>query len=261
MIQSCPQPESTPVRVFNRVSAAILFALDVARRAVLLCDECDRGVAGPQGDTVIPETFQTIPVFQIAFARYAVAALVVLPFMFARRSRFQMSSPPRYLVRTLARFDGIVLMFFAIQTVPLASETAIGFTSPIFAMVLSVLLLQERVPKLRWAAAALGLFGALIIASPGSGVPITGAAIALAAAVFMGAEIVSVKWLAQTRDGAVTILFYSNLTGVLVSGAFMITDFVWPTFDQAMILALVGSVAILGQACFFSAASGSLDKR
>ncbi len=207
-------------------------------------------LTGPEA----PDAFQTVPVFQITFARYTVAALVMLPFMFAQSSRFHMSSPSRYLARTIAGFGGIALMFAAIQTVPLASATAIGFTSPIFAMVFSVLLLRERVPKLRWAATTLGLVGALIIASPGSGVPITGAFIALAAAVFMGAEIVGVKWLAQTPDGVVTILFYSNLTGVIISGAFMLPNFVWPTIDQSMILALVGSVAILGQACFIRAA-------
>ncbi|WP_366523221.1 EamA family transporter [uncultured Tateyamaria sp.] len=84
---------------------------------------------------MVVETIETIPVFQTAFARYAVAALLMLPFMFTRPSLFQMSSPSRYLVRTIAGFGGIALMFAAIQVIPLASATAIGFTSPIFAMV------------------------------------------------------------------------------------------------------------------------------
>lgn len=212
------------------------------------------GIAAQQAAGVVVETIETIPVFQIAFARYAVATLLMLPFMVTRPSLFQMSSPSRYLVRTIAGFGGIALMFAAIQVTPLASATAIGFTSPIFAMVFSVLLLQEQVPKLRWIAAIIGLCGALIIASPGSDVAMTGALIALAAAAFMGAEIVGVKWVAQTSDGAITILFYSNLTGAFISGVFMLPYFEWPTTNQALLLALIGTVALLGQSCFIRAA-------
>lgn len=200
------------------------------------------------------EGYEPIPVFQMTFARYAIAALLLLPFLLGRPKRFRTSSPGRYLGRTVAGFGGIALMFAAIQIVPLASATAIGFTSPIFAMIFSAILLGERVPRLRWFAASIGLSGAIIIASPGSGVPLAGASIALMAAAFMGAEVVGVKWLARTNDGAVTILFYSNLTGVFISGAFMAPGFVWPTPSQSNALLLIGLMAILGQACIIRAA-------
>jgi hypothetical protein len=67
------------------------------------------GLSNQQFGPEAAEIVKTIPVFQIAFARYAVAALVMLPFMLARRSSFQMSSPSRYLIRTIAygsRFRG-----------------------------------------------------------------------------------------------------------------------------------------------------------
>ena len=130
------------------------------------------------------EGYEPIPVFQMTFARYAIAALLLLPFLLGRPKRFRTSSPGRYLGRTVAGFGGIALMFAAIQIVPLASATAIGFTSPIFAMIFSAILLGERVPRLRWFAASIGLSGAIIIASPGSGVPLAGASIALMAAAF-----------------------------------------------------------------------------
>lgn len=73
----------------------------------------------------------------------------------------------------------------------------------------------------------------------------------------MGAEVVGVKWLARTNDGAVTILFHSNLTGVLISGACMAPGFVWPTPSQSNALLLIGLMAILGQACMIRAAKMS----
>ncbi len=199
-------------------------------------------------------TVQIIPVLEVTFARYAVAGLLMLPFVIANPSRLQVSSPTRYLARTVAGLSGIALMFTAVQTIPLASATAIGFTSPIFAMMFAALLLGERIFKVRWIAAVIGLSGALIIASPGPTVLASGALIALAAAAFMGAEIVGVKWLAQTADGAITILFYSNVAGLILSGVAMLTDFVWPTFEQSLLLTLIGTLAIAGQTCIIRAA-------
>lgn len=131
--------------------------------------------------------------------------------------------------------------------------TAIGFTSPIFAMIFSTVLLSERIPRQRWFAASIGLCGAVIIASPGSGVQMAGALLALMAA-FMGAEVVGVKWLTQTTDGAVTTLYYNNLTGLFISGLFMPPGFVWPTHSQAQMLFLIGLMASLGQTCIIRAA-------
>lgn len=195
-----------------------------------------------------------IPIFQVTFARYAVATILIFPFMFGNRSSFRVSSPFRYLSRTIAGFGGIALMFAAIQIVPLASATAIGFTSPIFAMIFSALLLREWVPRLRWVAAIIGLSGAMIIASPGSGIPMGGALLALCAAAFMGAEVVGVKWLARTPDATVTILFFSNLCGTLLSACFMLPNFVWPSPFQVQVLLLVGLLATMGQTCFIRAA-------
>ncbi|SLN33616.1 DMT family transporter [Ruegeria meonggei] len=190
-----------------------------------------------------------IPVLQLALARYAVAALVLLPLVLSRKSHWKPTHPERYFVRTIAGFGGIVLMFVAVNFVPLAAATAIGFTSPIFAMLFAAWFLSERMNRRRWAIGCLGLIGAIVIAAPeGSGVSWAGL-IPFAAAIFMGAEVTSIKWLSQSRDHAITIIFYSNLAGALLAliGAFPV--WVEPTLHQLGLLTLLGTVAVIGQFC------------
>ena len=110
---------------------------------------------------------RSVPVLQVTFARYAVAALIVLPFVAMQPDRFQMSAPFRYVVRTGAGFGGIAFMFLAVSLIPLAAATAIGFTSPIFAMLIAALMLSEKVTFRQWIGAVIGLAGAGIIAAPG----------------------------------------------------------------------------------------------
>ncbi|WP_062224338.1 DMT family transporter [Aureimonas sp. D3] len=195
-----------------------------------------------------------IPALEITFARYAIAALLVLPIMVVQPTRLRVEAPARYVWRTIAGFGGIALMFEAVRSIPLASATAIGFTSPIFAMVFATVALEERIVRRRWLAALTGLCGALVIATPDFSMVSFGAVLALAAAAFMGAEVVAVKWLSRTRDGKVTILFFSNLAGALLAGALGAPSMVWPTSNVAWLLLGVGAVALIGQACIIQAA-------
>lgn len=190
---------------------------------------------------------------QLTFARYTIATVVLLPFMLARPKFFKASHKSRYFVRTLAGLGGIALMFLAIRHIPLASATAIGFTSPIFAMLFAAVLLRERIVTLRWFAAMIGLGGAAVIAVPNGSSISFGSVIAIAAAICMGAEIVSIKWLSQIQDHAVTILFYSNFVGAMLSFIGSWPILVWPNNGQLWILFMVGAVAVTGQVCVLRA--------
>ncbi len=195
-----------------------------------------------------------VSALQIAFARYVFAAIALAPFVLRRPRLLSSGHAGRYIVRTVAGFGGIALMFVAVRHAPLADATAIGFTSPIFAMFFAAVLLRESIGVRRWVAAVIGLSGALIISSPDGASLSFGAMIALAAAVFMGAEIVGVKWLSQTADHPLTILFYSNLTGALMSLATAAPGWVWPSATQLTLLVSIGLVAVIGQACVLKAA-------
>jgi len=73
------------------------------------------------------------------------------------------------------------LNFLAFILLPLAEATTIGFSVPIFAVILAALVLDEPTGKWRWGAVAAGFAGVLLIVQPGSGVvPLLGASVALA---------------------------------------------------------------------------------
>jgi len=81
-------------------------------------------------------------------------------------------------------------MFAAASQMPLGEATAISFLSPIAAMVLAIPLLGEKVGPVRWSAAVISCIGALILIRPGMDAFQLAALIALAAAIFMGIEVI-----------------------------------------------------------------------
>lgn len=190
---------------------------------------------------------------QTTMVRYCVALLVLLPFVLVRRSRLKTRHSGKYFIRTVAGLGGIALMFLAVTQIPLASATAIGFTSPIFAMIFALLLLRETVRKMRWVGATVGLIGAVIIVNPDGSTISFGALIAMLAAIFMGAEVVGVKWLSRTEDHAATIIFFSNAWGTGLALCLAAPVLTMPSLSQLTILVAIGLSAAIGQVCIIQA--------
>ena len=71
-----------------------------------------------------------------------------------------------HFIRNICHFAGQNLWFYALTLVTLSQVFALEFTSPIWVMVLAVMLLGERLSQARFLAVALGFTGALIVARP-----------------------------------------------------------------------------------------------
>lgn len=127
--------------------------------------------------------------------------------------------------RSLYGVTGMVLNFLAPILLPLAVSTTFSFAAPIFAVILSALVLREHVGRWRWAAVLLGFAGVLVVASPAGGaeIPMTGALVAIGAAFMVALVSIQIRDLAQTENSVVIVLYFSIFTVPFL--------FVWSLFD------------------------------
>ena len=135
---------------------------------------------------------------------------------------------------------------------PLASANALSFLSPLITMFLSILFLGERVGIRRWSAAAIAMAGALVLTAPGTETFQPAALVAIAAALFMGAESILVKRLSDTEPPT-RILLINNSIGVVLS--LTAASFVWQCPDATgwVFLTALGITMIAAQALFIQA--------
>jgi drug/metabolite transporter (DMT)-like permease len=104
----------------------------------------------------------------------------------------------------------MALNFVAFILLPLAEATTIGFSVPIFAVVLAAVVLGERTGKWRWSAVAAGFVGVLVIVQPGRGdVPLLGASVALAAALLTASVTIVIRRLGATERAATTVFWFA----------------------------------------------------
>lgn len=112
--------------------------------------------------------------------------------------------------RALIGGVGMFLTLGVVQILPLAEATVLGFTSPIFAVLLAVLLLGEKVGPWRWTAVVLGLAGVVIIAGPDRAhIPLVGLATGIGAAFMVAIISIQLRDLGRTEEPVSVVFWFS----------------------------------------------------
>lgn len=188
---------------------------------------------------------------QISQGRFLFAFIGIATTAFILRYRLTQPNLPIHAARSLAGWLGITLTFAAIQFIPLADATAISFLNPVFAMLLAIPILGEKVGPWRWLAAAIALTGGMILLRPGSGALEAGALLAFAAAFAMGIEVTVIKFLTG-RERPLQILFVNNAMGLTIATLAVFATGVWtmPAPSTWAVLAALGGMMALAQSCF-----------
>ena len=181
---------------------------------------------------------------ELVFYRSLFSLPVVLLWVFQRESlaALRPNRPLAHVWRSSLGLLSMGLTFQALILLPLADATAINFTAPIFATILSFLILREDVRIHRWAAVAIGFIGVLIVVQPGgSDLSIIGVAIALVAAIGQAGVTTTLRHL-QRSENVVSIVFWFAVAGVVV-GALMMPFFAHARPVTAFALVIAGGFA------------------
>jgi drug/metabolite transporter (DMT)-like permease len=196
------------------------------------------------------------PVTQIVFFRsfFSLLPIIVVAlhsgegFAFMRTQR-----PVGHALRSLSGVFSMFLNFAALSMLPLAEATALAFAAPLFAVMLAVWLLGERVGIYRWSAVIVGFCGVLLIARPvalitGAPGAVSGQGFILGVlgACFTALSLIFMRRLTQVENPS-TIVFYFSLTTTIVSAVTLPFTAVRPTLLGLALLSLTGIVGGVAQ--------------
>ena len=144
----------------------------------------------------------------------------------------------------------MLCMFTGFSLVSLPEATSLLFTVPIFATILSVMFLSERVGIKRWGAIFLGFAGILVITRPDVSLNL-GHLLLLSAAILWSISIVIAKKLTE-KDTIISITFWQAMGCVPL--ALIASLFVWemPTLTQLLYLLGIAGLGTLGHALVYA---------
>ena len=217
---------------------------DILRGILLMC----AGVAMfPFMNAAVKLLGARYPAPEIVWARFTGHLFVMLLVFLPRygRALFATRRPGVQIGRSLLMLASNGLFVVAITRVPLATASAIGFTSPLIVTALSVPLLHEDVGIRRWSAVLVGFAGALLVIRPGSGLHDPAVLLLLLGSTAYALYQIATRWVSLYDDAAVGIVF-SALLGSLVMSVVVPFVFVMP--HGWLDLALFCSLGLLGGA-------------
>ncbi len=159
-----------------------------------------------------------------------------------------------HVVRNAAHFTGQNLWFYAMTSIPLAQVFALEFTSPIWVVLLSPLILGEPLTRLRLMSVLVGFVGILIVARPSPDTISPGLIAAASSAVFFALSVMYTRLLTRT-ESVLCIMFWLTLMqaafGIIFSA--WDGDMVAPSAQTLPWLVLIGLAGLLAHYCLTSA--------
>ena len=186
-----------------------------------------------------------------AFYRQLFGLAVMLPIMWRNpTAAFRTTRPGILLFRSLAGTVGMILAFYAYQTMPLADANALSFTRTLWLVPLAAFVLKEHVGPRRIAATLVGFLGALLMLQPAAegamGAP---AAAALLSALLVALTVTGMKFM--TRDHTTTTLMaWSAVLGFVLTIPPALFVWRWPSAQDLLLLAAMGVLGTITQACY-----------
>ena len=212
-------------------------------------------VFGPIMDSFAKLASNSIPIGEIVFSRFFVQALFLFPLVII----FKLSYLPNFkecilhFIRASLIISATSLFFGAIKFMPIADALAIFLVNPFLMILLSRLILKEKINKNKILACIFGFFGALLIIKPSYSLfgivclfPLGTAfsySIYMILTRHMTKEIHPIPMQFLTGFAAVIIMFV--LLYIFHDKNFTPLNSVWPDFINLMLLIGVGITATI----------------
>ena len=194
-----------------------------------------------------------VDAFQTVFVRAVVGLLVVCPMLWARRIvPWRSRHMKLHLSRSVSGGLGVTVGFYAFTVIPLATATAMNFTTPLFITLLAAVVLREQVGWGRWSATIVGFLGVIVMIQPGSAAFDPLALIVLVQALCIAVSVGLVKSFPRA-ESQLSMLFFTFCSSGLIALWPAMAGWHMPDLREALLLLGVAFFGIIAQACVLRA--------
>ena len=195
----------------------------------------------------IRDITQELEPLVVVFFRNAFGLLALSPFLLRNGLKtFRTARLGLHGIRAGLNVMAMAFFYVGLSLTPLAEATALAFTAPLFAVMLAVLCLKERVSFTKLLAMGIGFVGALIILRPGFGFTDVGSLWIIISAFIWSGTLIIIKLLART-ESSMTITAYMALLLAIMSLPTALIFWQTPSISQFIYLFVIATSGTLGQ--------------
>jgi drug/metabolite transporter (DMT)-like permease len=176
---------------------------------------------------------------EIVFFRSVVSLVMSYAILRQKQVNIWGNNKKWLIIRGFAGSAGLLFFFTTIKIMPLGSAIAIQYISPIFTSLLGIFIVKEKVKPLQWLFFGLAFAGVVAIQGFDPRITTTQVIIGIAGAMSAGMAYNSIRKLKDSEHPLV-IIFYFPLVTIPLTGAYLITHWLAPTWFELTILLGIG---------------------
>lgn len=189
---------------------------------------------------------ENIPAYEIVFFR-AFVSLIVCYFLLMKKKMNPWGTHKRDLIlRGVFGTAGLMMYFYTLQKMPLASAVTIQYLSPIFTVIIAGFLLSEKPRPIQYLFFIASFSGVLLIKGFDPRISVNDLIIGISAAVCSGFAYNFIRKLKGSEDPLV-VVFYFPLVTVPIIGTYTALNWVQPNLIEWLILAGIGLATTVAQ--------------
>jgi len=177
---------------------------------------------------------------ELVFYRSIFGLIAIYVFIFAKKLPLKTPAMYKHMSRSLVGFGSLVLFFYAIAHLPLATAITLNYTSPLFLAFFMPFMLHEKPKNIVYIAIVIGFVGVILVLQP----TITkndalAGALGLASGVGASFAYIYVKQLGNLGEPDWRTVFYFTLVSTIGAGIWMLLNKFTPIAWQDLIM-LIG---------------------
>ena len=205
------------------------------------------GILYSFSDAIMKNAMDIYSVHQVIFLRTLFRFIPILVLIFLAKSNpYRSDRKTENIFRAILASCGTYCTMMAYKYAAMTDVFAIGGTTAIFVIPLSVWILKEKFNKMNLLAVFLGFSGICFACRPGSGIFQLGILFAVVYAIISAFNQVLIKRLSFTEN-EFTIISYHNTCLILIALIFGWAEFQWISLMDILILSLGGIIGAFAQ--------------
>jgi len=197
---------------------------------------------------VLVKMLPHLPAVEIVFFRALVSLILSLAVLYRKKLNVWGTNRKILLLRGLFGTSALILFFYTLQVMPLASAMVVHYTSPIFTALIASWFLGEKMRKLQYLFLLISFGGILLVKGFDSRVEWIDVAAGVGAALLSGAAYNCIRKLKFTEDSHVIIFYFPLIAmpSTLLLSMFVF-GWVWPSIWDLLLLLAIGVLTQIAQ--------------
>ena len=195
---------------------------------------------------LVKATSRNIPLFEIIFFRGLLSTLFLIPLCWHFKLPLRGNNQRLLVMRGLFGFTALIFNFFALSKISLVNESVLRQTTPIFVILLSLLIFKERFFPSLLIFILIAVFGIILILKPQNNFANWGSLSAIFGAFLAACAYLSIRQLHSSEETPIISLYFS-LVSAVAALPFLLWHWETPDLKSSLALLGIGISGTLGQ--------------